>query len=387
MAKLLFHNALLVDPEADAEGPGSVLVEDGVIRACLGAGEPLPTDAEWVDVEGRALAPGFLDVHYHGELIFRAPGDLAASLQRASASMLRHGTTGFLPTTVAWGRDALRERVGALARAVEDAPPAGASVLGFHLEGPWISPAAAGAQPPGAIRPYDPAEGRDLLDRAEGRVRMVTLAPEIPGASELAGELARRGVVAALGHSRAEPPVIERGIGEGVRHVTHLFNAMSGPHHRDRGVAGVALTDDRLSCDLICDGVHVDPSFVRLAARAKCEQLMLITDRIELTGEEAAEGFGAGRVHEADGALRLEDGTLAGSSLTLDRAVQNAVLFRAMTRHQAVAAATLRPAKLLGVEASRGTLRSGARADFAVLDLRTHALAETWLAGRRVHAA
>lgn len=385
MMRTLLHNALILDPEAESEQPGSLLLEDGRIRACLAPGEPPPSDAEWVDLDGCGLAPGFLDLHFHGALVFAGPEGIPASLGGSAASMLRHGTTGFLPTTVAWSREDLQARVTNLVKCVIDAPPDAATPLGVHLEGPWIRPEAAGAQPPGGIRPYDPSEGSDLLDRSEGLVKMVTLAPEIPGANLLQKELGRRGVVAALGHSLAEPRVIEEGIGAGLRHVTHLFNAMGGVHHRDRGVAGMALTEDRLSCDLICDGVHVHPSFVRLAARAKPGRLMMISDRIELPDAPAA-SFGSGALHEDADAVRLPDGTLAGSSLTLDRAVRNAIGWSAMTRLEAVAAATSRPARLLGIEGQRGTLRVGARADLVVLDRRNQ-VQETWLAGRRVHRA
>jgi len=387
MARLLLHNAVLVDPEAESEELGAVLVEDGRIRSCLGSGEPAPTDAEWVDLEGRALAPGFIDLHYHGGLVFETPEKVASSLERSAASLLRHGTTAFLPTTVAWSREKLQGCVAELARCIDDAPDDAAAALGLHLEGPWINAGAAGAQPLAGIRPYDVSEGRELLDRSEGLVKMVTLAPEIPGSPKLQSELARRGVVAALGHSQASVSEIETGIAAGLRHVTHLFNAMGGAHHRHLGVAGVALTNDQLTCDIICDGIHVHPAFVRLAARAKGERLMLITDRLEppASAEAGSDSFGAGAVHEADGVLRLPDGTLAGSCLTLDRAVANAVAFGAMTRIEAVSAATLRPARVLGIQPQRGTFRPGARADFAVLG-RSGEVLETWLAGQRVHA-
>jgi N-acetylglucosamine-6-phosphate deacetylase len=154
---------------------------------------------------------------------------------------------------------------------------------------------------------------------------------------------------------------------------------MSGIHHRDPGLAGVALADDRLSCDLICDGVHVHPTAVCLAARAKQERLLLITDRVV-----AGSGFGSGGLVDDGTALRLADGRLAGSRLTLDRAVANAVAFGAMSRLEAIAAVTLCPARLLGLEEERGTLRPGARADLAVLD-GDGAVAATWLGGRPVY--
>ena len=343
-----------------------------------------------VDLAGRRLAPGFIDVHFHGATIFDPVDAPAASLRQDAASILRHGVTAFLPTTIALDAASLTQRVAGLARAAAEHKD-GAAVLGIHLEGPWISADAPGAQPRDAIRAYDPAEGRAVLDRGQGMVKMVTLAPEVPGAAELLEELARRDVIPALGHTRADAETAADGFDRGVLHATHLYNAMGSFHHREPGAIGAVFGDDRVSCDLICDGVHVHPAAVRAAARAKGERLLLITDRVEPPPESLAggaplgDGLGQGPL-TADGPVwRLADGTLAGSRLELADAVSNAVEFGAMTPLAAVAAATLGPATLLGVQSERGTLRPRARADLVVLEA-DGAVAETWIGGQQVYA-
>lgn len=382
--RTLIHGAVLLDPEAGAPTPGSLLIEDGRVAAQLPAGGSTPEGARSVDWGGDAAAPGFLDVHFHGALVFEAPASARASLRLAAAAGLRHGVTGFLATTVAWPAPALMTRVAAWAEASD---AIGSCVMGLHLEGPWIAPGAAGAQPAAGIRAFDAAESADLFARAAGRIRMVTLAPEIEGAAALLEELGARGVVASLGHSQASHAQASRACEAGARHATHLFNAMGPLHHREPGLAGFALSHDALSCDVICDGVHVHPDVIRLAARAKGEALVLITDQIAQPEDQEGglPGFGSGGVREADGAWRLADGTLAGSTLTMDRALRLAEASGAMTQLAAVRAATLAPARLLGVERQRGTFRRGARADLVRLDAKGR-VRETWIAGERAWA-
>jgi N-acetylglucosamine-6-phosphate deacetylase len=219
-----------------------------------------------------------------------------------------------------------------------------------------------------------------VFARAGDQLRMVTLAPEVPGADALLAELVRRDVIAALGHTHASPACIRGAIERGLRHVTHLWNAMGGIHHRAPGVAGTALAEDRLTCDLICDGHHVDPAIVRVAARALGERLVLITDRIDAADGAGRSALGAIHAGAGGGPWRRADGTIAGSQLALDTALRNAQRFAGISLCDAVAACTLRPARLLGIERERGTLRRGARADLALLDADGRAV-ETWVAG------
>lgn len=373
--RCLLDDAILLDPEASLPTPGSLLVEDGRIAARLPTGSAV-SDVRRHTLQGRMLAPGFLDIHYHGGLVFDA--DQLDDAIAAAASLVRHGVTGYLATTVAWAPQELISRVEQLAYALSRAP-AGTQPLGVHLEGPWIHPEAAGAQPRSGIRPYRESEAEAVLAAGAGSIRMVTLAPELEGATRLLERLAQRGVVAAMGHSRASAEEVSRGIDAGAHHVTHLFNAMGALHHREPGLAGVALADSRLSADLICDGVHVHPQVVAFATRALAERLLLITDQIAPPPGEA--GFGSGALRPEGGAWRTQSGALAGSQLCMDGALRNAKRFAELPLLEAVAACTLRPARLLGMDAERGSLRVGSRADLVVLDADL-GVYETWVEGR-----
>jgi len=384
MRRVWLRNAQLVDPEAAAPAPGSLLVEGGRIAGRLGPQEAGPREAETVDLGGAWLVPGLIDLHHHGSAVFAPEDAIAAKVAHDASQLVRHGVTAFLVTSVAWPGPRLAAFVTRAAAAVGAAPASGAVPVGLHLEGPWISPAAAGAQPREGIRPYDPREAAALLDRGEGLIRMVTLAPEVPGAPALQEALARRGIVGALGHTLTQVDDAERVIERGARHVTHLYNAMAPFHHRRPGLVGLALADPRLTCDLVCDGAHVDPRVVAFSARALGERLVLISDRVEPPPGTA--DFGGGPVADDGVALRLADGRLAGSRLTLERAVANARAFAGLSLPEAVAACTLRPARLLGLAPERGSLRPGARADLAVLGP-DGSVRETWIDGRRVWRA
>jgi N-acetylglucosamine-6-phosphate deacetylase len=386
MSRTLLRNARMVDPEGEEIEPGSLLIEGGRIRAVMTRDDATFDDARVIDLRGALLAPGFIDLHFHGSAAFHDAADLHRALQFDAASCVRHGTTAFLSTSVTRPMTQLRSFVTQAASIVSEHAGDAARVIGLHLEGPWIGPGAAGAHSPGAIVPYRQAEAADLFDRSEGVLRLVTYAPEVDGAAALQAELTRRGIVGALGHSLADADSVAGATDRGARHVTHLFNAMGPFHHRKPGLATAALNDDRLTFDLICDGVHIHPQTAALAARAAGGRSVLITDRVDPTGAEvAAEAFGSSSLRAERGAWYLEDGRLAGSDLTLDAALRNWIDFTGASLLEAVRACTLRPARVLGIEADRGTLRVGGRADLVILD-ESLGVRETWISGERVYA-
>ena len=259
-------------------------------------------------------------------------------------------------------------------------------MLGAHLEGPFLNPRRPGAMDPAWFLEPSASVIERLLAAGGGRVSMMTLAPELPGALQVIAALAGRGVVASLGHSDAAYESACAGVRAGARSVTHLFNAMAPLHHRRPGLLGAALDVENLRCELICDGVHVDPVAMRLALRAKGPGgLRLITDAI------AAAGMGDGEYRLGESAVVVRDGratlpgddVIAGSTLTMDAALANAVRWLGVTVEQAVAMASANPARLLGLDDRKGAIAAGYDADLAVLDEDLRACS-TMVAGRWV---
>jgi N-acetylglucosamine-6-phosphate deacetylase len=301
-----------------------------------------------LDVSGCVVAPGFVDLHVHasGGAALQGPqADLAA----VARSLVRGGVTSFLATTYSAPLPELHAAVGA------ELPGAGARCLGWHLEGPWVSPRAAGAQPPEALRTPDVADVRDLL--ATGAVRLVTVAPELPGALTFIKELVAHGVHVSLGHSVCTFEQARAAVGAGARGVTHCFNAMTQLTARAPGLVGLALTEPGLVVEVIADGVHVHPGSVRaLHAARGAGAVALVSDCVDGCGPQSL-------VRDGD-VLRLPDGTLAGSALTLADAVRHAAGW-GIALEDALAMASTTPASVLGLDVS---LRPGARADVVVLD-------------------
>ncbi len=362
-----------------------LLVERGrVLEISPRSGRQVPTGVSVSDLGDGVIAPGYVDLHIHGSAGYDVMDDAAEALPAIEGLLTRHGVTSYFPTTVTAPMDTILRALERLANAIEkrerdferknnDDGKGRALPLGIHLEGPFISHARRGVHPPEDLL----APTLNLFERfwqaARGRIRMMTIAPELEGAPEVIAEASRRGVCISLGHSDADFATAESGIAAGARHATHTFNAMRPLSHnsldyRSPGILGAVLTDDRVSADIIADGVHLDPAIVKLVASAKGpEQTVLITDAISATGmPEGRYRLGSFEVDVHDGKCMF-NGKLAGSVLTLDRAVRNLARFAEWDLPQAVAAASRNPARVARI-ANKGVLEAGADADFVVLN-------------------
>ena len=349
----------------------ALLIEDGTIAA-VGhrADVNIPGRTRVIDFGDALLAPGLIDIHIHGGAGHDVMEGSDESLAVVERHLTRHGVTSYCPTTVTAPIDATLRSLDALGKAVANAnnrDGARARPLGIHLEGPFLSHHKRGVHPPELLE----NASRELFDRmwqaADGRVSVMTIAPEIEGALDLIATAAQRGICVSLGHSDADLQAAQAGIRAGARHATHTFNAMRALDHRNPGVLGAVLTSPEVTADIIVDGIHVDPIVVDLFVRAKgLDGSVLITDAISATGmPDGTYTLGKLEVQVKDG--RCESGgRLAGSVLTLDRAVRNTVQFANIALQHAIRMATLNPARVLGVEKRKGTLSVGSDADVAV---------------------
>jgi len=313
------------------------------------------------------LIPGLIDLEVNGGAGLDCLRADARDYETLGRYLAGTGVTAYLPTIISAPLEEMR-RAARVASDVAHAPGGLPEVLGVHLEGPYLNPLHRRHRPQDLRRPSVP-EMAETLRRAQGAVRVVTLAPELEGAEAVVRVLVAERVVAAAGHTDAGYDEIREAARWGVRLVTHVFNAMRGLHHREPGAAGAALLTRGLTVSVIADRVHVHPAVLRLIARtAGTGRIALVTDAVAAAGmERGAFTLGASTIEMRDGAPRLADGTLAGSVLQLDRAVRNFAADAEVSFREAVQAATLVPARLLGLE-RKGRLAVGGDADLVVLD-------------------
>lgn len=368
----------LYTPREELRNP-LVFIEDGIISAVSSRAErEIPKNATEVDftreIPDAILAPGFVDIHMHGGAGLDVMRASPAELPRLNKFLTTHGVTGYFPTTVAAPLDQTCAALEQIADAIESAQPLGtngdlvqARPLGIHLEGPFLSHKRRGVHPPENLVEPTLQIFERFWQASRGHVRMMTIAPELPGAIEVIAEAARRNVCVSIGHSDAVMETARAAVKAGARHATHTFNAMRPLDHREPGILGEALTSEELSADIIADGIHVAPEVVKLFLKAKgIEHAVLITDATAAAGmPDGTYRLGPIQVEVKNGRC-TSDGKLAGSVLTMDRAVRNVVQFANWSLQDAVRAATLNPTRAVGL-AHHGRLTPGAEANLVVL--------------------
>jgi len=359
---LLVKNGMLV--RNDRVEHGNLLIRDGVIEHVrTTAADRLPIDLTIIDAQGLYLSPGFIDLQVNGGAGFGFEGGSCEEVRKIIAFHVAHGTTGLLPTTVT----ASIETVRAAIRSVKEANhPA---ILGVHIEGPFISTRQKGAHNPQYILKPSIKEFERLVKGYEDFIKIVTVAPELAGATELIARIKEIEGIPSLGHSDATYAEAIKALDHGVALFTHLFNAMREFHHREPGAVGAALECDAM-VELIADGVHVHPAAIRLLLKAiGIDRICLITDSISASGlGDGQYSLGGLDVFVKGAEARLADGTLAGSTLTMDKAVKNFTGFTGVSLPEAVRTASLNPATLLGIDERKGSIEEGKDADIIVFD-------------------
>jgi N-acetylglucosamine-6-phosphate deacetylase len=370
------------------------LIVDGDRIAAIESAQHTPPSAFVIDARESFIVPGFVDVHVHG-IEGHDSLDHADAIAEMAARLPRYGVTAFCPTTVACAPEALDAVLNEVARARVSRAANAARVLPAHLESNFINPDYNGAQPKGCLRlPNDERRegnfsGREILDVIESRaadVGIVTVAPEMEGVLELIPALVRGGQRVSLGHSGADFEHAVAAIDAGARQATHLFNRMTPITHRAPGLAGAVLSHEAITAELICDGFHVHPAMCRLAIAAKrVDGVMAITDGTAGAGLSAGSltRLGGRTIRVSDQAALLDDGTLAGSTLTMDRAFRNIVTMFHMTITEAAMMCATTPARAMGLTRF-GVIAEGNIADLVLLD-RAFRVRRTLIAGETVY--
>lgn len=372
MATILLHVGRAFTPETEIHDAG-ILIRHGVIEA-IGqrSSMSLPSDARELVASDKIAAPGFLDVHIHGAGGHDVMEGTDDALKTVSQTIASHGTTSFVATTVTADPDVICKSSEGISRYIALQHQAGdsrAEVLGIHFEGPFISPIRRGVHPTQWLQ----LPAADLLEKfigcAGGYAQILTIAPELLGAIPCIDAARKSGMVVGIGHTDATYEQARAAIARGAHHAIHVYNAMRPFTHRDSGVIGAVLTTPEVTAELIADGVHVDDAAMRLLLHAKgAGGVILISDGISATGmPDGKYMLGDFEVTVSGGVCRNSEGKLAGSTLTLDRALRNIVKLGASVG-EALRMLTLNPATLLGIQYKKGSLRVGADADVVLLD-------------------
>lgn len=371
--RLLIHNARLFIPVQPGR-VGWLLVEGGHIHS-IGFGDvpqfPNGTSMQRLDAQRKSLLPGFIDLHVHGAMGHEVMDASPSGMEEMARFYASHGVTSFLATTWTASHDSILKALEVVEE-MQGPIEGGATLLGVHLEGPYLHPARCGAQDVRLIRRAAKEEALEFLDT--GVIRLLALAPEFDENLWLIDECVKRGITVSAAHTTASYEQMQRAAAHGISQVTHCFNAMQGLGHREPGTVGAALTIPQISCELIADNIHVHPAVQRILLDVKTPSgVILITDAIRATGlPEGQYMLDERSVHIQEGAVRLADGTLAGSILTMERALQNLHSATGRPLTELWVTSSLNAARTIGFASRKGSLEVGKDADLVLLDESFH---------------
>jgi N-acetylglucosamine-6-phosphate deacetylase len=344
-----------------------------------------PTDLEFTDADGYYVVPGFIDIHTHGACGCDFMHSTEEDINSLSLFFASKGVTSFLPAIMTASMEDIYCALGNIRNAIK-AGTSGAKILGINLEGPFINPEFKGAHPTEHITVPTPALLNNLMERSGNNIKLITVAPEISGGMEIPEYLKEYGIKFSIGHSGLDYKSSVRAFKSGFEHITHLFNAMEGLHHRKPGLVGAALDDDRITVEIIADGIHIDPAVIRIILKCKTtHNVVLITDSISGTGL-AVDWYtlGGQKIHVEKGVARLENGVLAGSTLTMVDSVRKMVREFNVPLEDAVRMAAVNPARVLNIHKRKGSLEEEMDADLTILDKDLNVLM-TFAEGRIVY--
>jgi N-acetylglucosamine-6-phosphate deacetylase len=366
---LLIHNARLFTPN-QAGLTGWLLIENGLIRAIGFGNTPDFSSATLIlsmDAQGKNLLPGFIDLHVHGAMGHEVMDASPSGLEEMARFYASHGVSSFLATTWTANRASITKALE-LVEEMQGRIRGGATLLGTQLEGPYLNPTRCGAQDINLIRRAEKEEALEFLE--SGVIRLLALAPEFEENLWLIDECVRRGITVSAAHTTANYEQMQRAVAHGVTHLTHSYNAMQPLGHRELGTIGAAMTLPQISCELIADNIHVHPAAQKILVDVKTPSgVILVTDAIRAAGlPDGDYQLDERSIHIQNGAVRLPDGTLAGSVLTMERALQNVCSATNRSLAELWIMSSLNAARAIGVSAQKGSLEVGKDADLVLLD-------------------
>lgn len=366
--KTLIRNSRVITPYDVLDGY-SVSIEDGKIEE-VGIDDEFNVDDfdNIIDGEGNFLSPGFIDIHNHGNSGFDVMDSSEETLDKMGRYHISNGVTSYLGTVITSSYEEMTKAMKNIVeyREKEDK----ANVIGIHLEGPFFNVMKKGAQPERYIKPPNVEDIKEILEASQGRLKMVSLAPELEGALDVTRLLKANGVAVSMAHSNSTYEEAKKGIENGITIATHLYNGMRGFNHREPGIIGASLTDDRVYCEVIYDRFHLHDIAVKIALKMKgYDRIILVSDSMMAAGLEDGEYvLGGQKVFVKSGKPRLESGNIAGSTLDLRTAVYNMVKYLQVPINEAVKMASLNPAKAIGMNTELGSIEIGKMANLVLFD-------------------